>query len=81
MEVEAGRYLIVHEMVHVLQYQQGMNVFLRALPLQIGKFLTFGLYDPYAIPAGAPYRLLNVEQQADFVAGKLFPFYVRYRKR
>jgi hypothetical protein len=79
-EVRAHQFLFVHEMVHVLQHQQGVNVLWRALPLQIGKFLTFGLYDPYSVPMGVPYHRLNVEQQADFVAGHVYPEYVRYRR-
>lgn len=74
-----SRALLVHEMTHVLQFQQGVNVIATALPLQILKFGTFCAYDPYAIPTGRPYESLNVEQQAEYVASQLFPECVRYR--
>ena len=78
-EIEQNGYLISHEMEHIHQYQQGINVLWKALPLQIGKFVTFGLYNPYTVPISVPYERMNVEQKADFVAGHLYPNYVRYK--
>jgi hypothetical protein len=60
----------IHEMGHVMQHQQGINVVLRALPHQLLHMATFGKYDPYMsrqqfyqtpTPLG-----LNVEAQADW---------------
>lgn len=71
--------LLIHEMTHVLQFQQGVRVIARALPHQVLRFATFGAYDPYAFPADAPYEALNVEQQAEYVVGRTFPECVRHR--
>ena len=60
----------IHEMGHVMQHQQGINVALHALPLHIARGISLGLYDPYMdrsqfdrtpSPSG-----LNVEAQADW---------------
>jgi RHS repeat-associated protein len=56
----------IHEMGHVMQYQNGINVAARALPLQIGR--VFGK-DPY-LSRSQYYQIqspanLNVEAQAD----------------
>ena len=39
--------LFVHEMTHVLQYQSGVDVFWRGLLLQVGKYASFKMYNPY----------------------------------
>jgi len=41
---------LIHELTHVWQYQSGINVLWSALPLQILKFGTLGLVNPYTIP-------------------------------
>jgi len=64
------RATFVHEMGHVMQHQQGINVMLSALPHQALRGVTFGGYDPYldyrefeqiSSPSG-----LNVEAEADW---------------
>lgn len=47
--LQALSELLLHELTHVWQYQNGINVFWRALPLQILKFGTLGLINPYAL--------------------------------
>ena len=49
----------VHEMVHVWQHQQGINLFLRRLP--------FARYR-YALLPGKPFQRYGIEQQACIVA-------------
>ncbi len=61
----ANNETFIHEMAHVQQYQQGMNVLARGMPLQLSHALE--LYDPYDytyIP-GKPYGNYNIEQQGD----------------
>ncbi|HEY0220537.1 MAG TPA: hypothetical protein VGC26_12360, partial [Afipia sp.] len=78
-EIRSNRAFLVHEMTHVLQYQQGTNVLFRALPLQIAKYASFGFYDPYVVPAGVPYQQLNVEQQAQWVTAHKYPEWVDFK--
>ncbi len=64
------RDLFIHEMTHVWQYQIGINVFMKALPLQILKFGTLGLIDPYTLPQNnINFQFLNVEQQGSYMEG------------
>lgn len=72
--------LFTHELTHVLQHQQGVNVLGRGLVLQAAYYASFKLYDPYALPrAAVPYSQLNIEQQAEYVTRTVFPDYVRYK--
>ncbi len=50
--------LFIHEMVHVWQHQQGVNLVLRRHP--------FCRYD-YAIQPGKPFHRYGIEQQAEIV--------------
>lgn len=72
---ESGSYegLFIHEMMHVLQYQSGVNVLGRGLLLQTGKFLSFGLYDPYMYEydSSRKFSSYNIEQQGD-IAVQIF---------
>jgi PAB1-binding protein PBP1 len=58
-------------MGHVMQFQQGVNVMMSALPHQILNSVTFGSYNPY-MPVRQDYHNtpnpagLNVEAQADW---------------
>lgn len=62
--------LLLHELVHVWQYQNGISVLWRALPLQILKFGTFGLINPYTMPQkNINFQNLNVEQQGSYIQG------------
>lgn len=71
----AGQYegLFIHEMMHVLQYQSGVNVLERGLLLQAGKFLSFGLYNPYKYnySPSRKFSSYNIEQQGD-IAVQIF---------
>ncbi|WP_445115355.1 hypothetical protein [Acinetobacter sp. WZC-1] len=63
----AWQAIFIHEMAHILQHQQQINVFLKGAVLQIAHYATFGLYNPYAyqlIP-GKSYADYNIEQQGD----------------
>ena len=56
----------IHEMGHVMQHQQGVNVLGRGFVLQAGRILSGGLYNPYSYPVGANPRQLNIEAQARY---------------
>ena len=61
---------LIHELTHVWQYQSGINVLWSALPLQILKFGTLGLVNPYTIPQNnMNFQSLNVEQQGSYMEG------------
>lgn len=74
-----GRYegLFIHEMMHVLQYQSGINVFGRGLLLQTGKFASFGLYNPYGYKydPNRKFSSYNIEQQGDIAVGIFYGTY------
>jgi hypothetical protein len=60
----------IHEMGHVMQFQNGVNVMMSALPHQVLKFATFETYNPYMSKndyyiTSSP-TSLNVEAQADW---------------
>lgn len=62
--------VLVHEALHVWQRQHGKNVTLSGGALQLGRILSFGLYDPYKYKSTSdPQQMLevfksgNVEQQ------------------
>jgi len=57
---------LIHELMHVLQYQRGVNVLAAGLMLHTAKYLTLALYDPYLYASGTPFRSLNIEQQAEY---------------
>ena len=61
----------IHEMTHVLQVQQGVNVLGRGLFLQAGKFLSGGLYNPYKFnyDPGRAFSSYNIEQQGSIAEG------------
>ncbi|MFZ1293991.1 MAG: RHS repeat-associated core domain-containing protein, partial [Pseudomonadales bacterium] len=65
--------LFVHEFEHIWQHQHGVNVLFRGFVLQSAKFLSLTLYEPYALPRGAPYSQLNIEQKSDYSVLQLFP--------
>jgi hypothetical protein len=58
----------IHEMTHVMQHQQGVNVLVNGFFLQAAKFLTFGLYDPYKFTydSSRSFSSYNIEQQGDY---------------
>lgn len=64
-----GRWLhtFIHEMAHVYQHQQGMDVIARGLVVQSLRLLTWGKFDPYdvAYEPGKPFVAYNIEQQGE----------------
>jgi hypothetical protein len=59
--------LFIHEMTHIYQYQQGINVLLRGALLQTAFFLTGKKYNPYAyrLKSNKTFNCYNIEQQGD----------------
>lgn len=64
--------LFIHELTHVGQYQNGVNVLSRGLLLHAGAILTAGIYSPYSLSGYSPGRSFssyNIEQQGSIAAG------------
>jgi len=59
--------MLIHEMTHVWQTQQGMHVKLRGFALQSARAVTFGIYDPYdfSYKPGKAFRDYGLEEQGD----------------
>ena len=66
--------VFIHEMAHVMQYQHGVNVLGQGFLLQAGKYLSFGLYDPYKFTydPNRAFSSYNIEQQGDYARGIYF---------
>jgi len=66
--------LFIHEMTHVYQYQEGVNVLLKGMGLQMLYYGTFKLYDVYrySTPIDRPFSSYNIEQQGDMVSNWFF---------
>lgn len=62
----------LHEMVHVWQHQQGINVMLRGAIIHTSRFLRL-LDDPYVLPLSVPFNELNIEQQGQYFQHRAFP--------
>lgn len=74
----------IHEMTHVMQSQHGVNVFGSGLMLQAGKYMSFGIYDPYRFEYDPtrPFSSYNIEQQGDYAEGifnKIYPNTIDYK--
>ena len=65
--------IFIHEMAHILQFQQQTNVILKGAILQLGYYLSFKKYNPYHYHfiQGKAFSDYNVEQQGD-VARDIF---------
>lgn len=61
------RAVFIHEMTHVYQHQQHINVFLKGAILQTAYFLSFKKYNPYryTLKANKDFFDYNIEQQGD----------------
>jgi hypothetical protein len=61
----------IHEMTHVMQHQHGVNVLGQGFLLQAGKFLGFGLHNPYSLnyDPSRSFRSYNIEQQGVIAEG------------
>lgn len=59
--------IFIHEMTHILQFQQHTNVLLKGAILQIAYFISFKCYNPYkyTFKAGKKFSHYNIEQQGD----------------
>lgn len=65
--------IFIHEMAHILQFQQQTNVILKGAILQLGYYLSFKKYNPYHYHfiQGKAFSDYNIEQQGD-VARDIF---------
>lgn len=59
--------VFIHEMAHILQFQQQTNVILKGAILQLGYYLSFKKYNPYHyyFIQGKAFSDYNIEQQGD----------------
>lgn len=59
--------VFIHEMAHIYQHQQNINVLFKGALLQIAYFLSFKKYDPYryTLIPGKDFFDYNIEQQGD----------------
>ncbi|MGR0305676.1 hypothetical protein [Acinetobacter beijerinckii] len=59
--------IFIHELAHILQFQQGINVILKGAILQTGYYLSLKKYNPYhyELIKDKPYDAYNIEQQGD----------------
>jgi hypothetical protein len=67
----------IHEMTHVMQYQNGVAVLGEGFGLQTAKIMSLGIYDPYKFTydPSRSFRSYNIEQQGDIARGI---YYGRY---
>ncbi|KXO83949.1 hypothetical protein AYK86_07805 [Acinetobacter venetianus] len=65
--------VFIHEMAHILQFQQQTNVILKGAILQLGYYLSLKKYNPYHYHfiQGKAFSDYNIEQQGD-VARDIF---------
>ena len=61
------RAIFIHEMAHIYQHQQKINVLLQGAILQAGYYLSFKHYNPYhyQLQNQQDYFRYNIEQQGD----------------
>lgn len=66
-EHQTYQAIFIHEMTHILQYQNNINVLIKGALLQSLGFLSFGLYNPYTyiFIKDKPFIDYNIEQQGD----------------
>lgn len=59
--------IFIHELTHILQYQQQTNVILKGAILQLGYYLSLKKYNPYHYEfiQGKAFTDYNIEQQGD----------------
>ncbi len=59
--------IFIHEMAHILQFQQQTNVILKGAILQLGYYLSLKKYNPYHyhFTQGKAFSDYNIEQQGD----------------
>ena len=66
-ESRSYQALFIHEMAHIYQYQQNINVLFKGAFLQAAYFLSMGKYNPYKYQFNPNKSFLdyNIEQQGD----------------
>ncbi|WP_333660738.1 hypothetical protein [Acinetobacter sp.] len=66
--------IFIHELAHILQYQQQTNVILKGAILQLGYYLSFKRYNPYRYQfiQGKAFEDYNIEQQGDIARDIFF---------
>ena len=66
--------VFIHELAHILQYQQQTNVILKGAILQLGYYLSFKKYNPYCYQfiQGKAFEDYNIEQQGDIARDIFF---------
>ena len=66
--------VFIHELAHILQYQQQTNVILKGAILQLGYYLSFKRYNPYRYQfiQGKAFGEYNIEQQGDIARDIFF---------
>ena len=59
--------IFIHELAHILQFQQHTNVIVKGAILQAGYYLSFKQYNPYQyhLIQGKTFSSYNIEQQGD----------------
>jgi hypothetical protein len=59
--------IFIHELAHILQFQQQTNVILKGAILQLGYYLSLKQYNPYQYQfiEGKAFSSYNLEQQGD----------------
>jgi hypothetical protein len=76
---DQGRHVgtFIHEMTHVLQHQNGVNVLGRGFVLHAARIGSLGLYDPYSFTydPNLPFSSYNIEQQGEIARGVYFGRY------
>lgn len=66
--------VFIHEMTHVLQYQQQRNVLFKGAVLQLAYYLSLKRYNPYHYQyiEGKAFKTYNIEQQGDIARDIFF---------
>ncbi|MEB3753694.1 hypothetical protein [Acinetobacter sp. MD2(2019)] len=67
LESLAYKGIFIHELTHIYQYQQGIQVLFKGAILQTGYYLSFKRYNPYqyTFKEGKSFWDYNIEQQAE----------------
>ncbi|WP_312056180.1 hypothetical protein [Acinetobacter courvalinii] len=66
--------IFIHELAHVLQFQQQDHVIFKGAMLQLGYYLSFKTYDPYQyqFEPDKAFSSYNIEQQGDIARDIFF---------
>ncbi|ENX42740.1 hypothetical protein [Acinetobacter sp. NIPH 2100] len=66
--------IFIHELAHILQFQQGTNVIVKGAILQAGYYLSFKQYNPYRYQfiRNKAFSSYNIEQQGDIARDVFF---------